>query len=259
MQLLDVNLINLFYGKYKDLEMKKIVLTIIVASLSTSLFAIGGFGLSGNQSLFNVAPGSEDIIVEKFGVDATIGEFAWDGFKNGYGVGGYLYIDAIPYIDIDVEYNFRGQIYQFVFQNDAMELAGTEPDTANFPWASGSVFYTVQYPVYDLNIPIFGEARLYGGLGYNSNSSIPLVNQKMLESVIEGGVESEEYDPSKLIKYLRDNQITSNGLHIDAGVFFRLFTFSGAVYYRQVLFASDVIPPDKSSYGSLNFRLGLGI
>tara|TARA_B000000557_G_scaffold251158_1_gene238159 strand:+ start:1393 stop:2112 length:720 start_codon:yes stop_codon:yes gene_type:complete len=239
--------------------MKKIFLSIIIANLSTSLFAIGGFGLSGNQSLFKVSAGNEDIIVEKLGESVKVGEFAYDGFENGYGLGGYLYIDALPYVDLDIEYNFRAQIYEFVFQNDAMELAGIDPDTANFPWLSGSVFYTLQYPIKDIEIPLFGEARLYGGLGYNRNSSIPLVNQEMLESVIEGGVESEEYDPSELTKYLRENQITSNGLHLDAGVFFRLLTFSGAVYYRQVLFASDVIPPDKSSYGSLNFRLGLGI
>ena len=72
--------------------MKKIFLSIIIANLATSLFAIGGFGLSGNQSLFKVSAGSEDIIVEKLGESEKVGKFAYDGFENGYGPVSYTHL-----------------------------------------------------------------------------------------------------------------------------------------------------------------------
>ena len=183
-----------------------------------------------------------------------VGSFSYDGFENGFGLGGYLYLDIIPVVDLDIEYNFTGQVYNFTFEN-----AVTTSETQEFAFAAGSMFITIQKPVFDLGIPFLAKAKLYGGLGMNTNVSTPMVNQEMLESVFGGAsnLENGAYDYDAVTTYLTDNAVETSGFHIDAGIFFKVLTFSGSVYYRQVM-ADGAIPGNKG-FGSMNFRIGLGI
>jgi len=230
--------------------MKKFLIGIMVSALPTSIFAIGGFGLSVNSSTFSVEAGSSDLMVESI----KVGSFSYDSFENGVGLGGYLYLDIIPVVDLDIEYNFTGQVYNFTFEN-----AVTTSETQEFAFLAGSMFITIQKPVFDLGIPFLAKAKLYGGLGMNTNVSTPMVNQEMLESVFGGAsnLENGAYDYEAVTEYLTENAVKTSGFHIDAGIFFKVLTFSGSVYYRQV-FAEDAIPGNKG-FGSMNFRLGLGI
>jgi hypothetical protein len=230
--------------------MKKFLIGIIIVALSSTVFAIGGLGLSVNSSSFSVDAGSSDLMVDGL----NVGSFSYDGFENGGGIGGYLYLDIIPVVDLDIEYNITGNEYNFIFEN-----AVTTSETQKFVFAAGSMFITLQKSVFDLGIPFLAKAKLYGGLGINKNVSTPLVNQEMLEAVFGGASELEngEYDYTAVTDYLKDNAVETSGFHIDAGVFFKVLTFSGAVYYRQVI-AEDVIPGNKR-YSSMNFRLGIGI
>tara|TARA_B100000700_G_scaffold308607_1_gene386542 strand:- start:201 stop:872 length:672 start_codon:yes stop_codon:yes gene_type:complete len=223
----------------------------MIIALPSSIFAIGGLGLSVNSSTFSVEAASSDLMVE----NVKVGSFSYEGFENGGGLGGYLYLDIIPIVDLDIEYNFTAQVYDFTFKNEAL----VAPVTEEFAFASGSMFITLQKSVFDLGIPFLAKARLYGGLGMNQNASTPMVNQEMLESVFGGATELEngEYDYTAVTDYLAENVVETTGFHIDAGVFFKVLTFSGAVYYRQVI-SEDVIPGN-NGFSSLNFRLGLGI
>lgn len=230
--------------------MKKFLIGIMIAVLPTSIFAIGGFGLSVNSSTFSVEAGSSDLMVEGI----KVGSFSYDSFENGVGLGGYLYLDIIPVVDLDIEYNFTGQLYNFTFEN-----AVTTSETQEFAFAAGSMFITIQKSVFDLGIPFLAKAKLYGGLGMNTNVSTPMVNQEMLESVFGGAsnLENGAYDYEAVTTYLTDNAVETSGFHIDAGIFFKVLTFSGSVYYRQVM-ADGAIPGNKG-FGSMNFRIGLGI
>ena len=230
--------------------MKKFLIGIMISVMPTSIFAIGGFGLSVNSSTFSVEAGSSDLMVEGI----KVGSFSYDSFENGVGLGGYLYLDIIPVVDLDIEYNFTGQIYNFTFDN-----AVTTSETQEFAFLAGSMFITIQKPVFDLGIPFLAKAKLYGGLGMNTNVSTPMVNQEMLESVFGGAnnLENGAYDYEAVTKYLTDEAVETSGFHIDAGVFFKVLTFSGSVYYRQVM-ADGAIPGNKG-FGSMNFRIGLGI
>ena len=230
--------------------MKKLLIAIMIVSLPTSIFAIGGFGLSVNSSTFSVDGGSSPLMVE--GIE--VGSFSYDSFENGGGIGGYLYLDIIPVVDLDIEYNFTGQLYNFTFEN-----AVTASETQEFAFAAGSMFITIQKSVFDLGIPFLAKAKLYGGLGMNTNASTPMVNQEMLESVFGGAsnLENGAYDYDAVATYLTENAVETSGFHIDAGIFFKVLTFSGSVYYRQVM-ADGAIPGNKG-FGSMNFRLGLGI
>jgi len=238
--------------------MKKFLIGITLYVLPISVFAIGGLGLSVGQARFTVDASSSPIAVG--GVE--VGYFNHHGFENGGSIGGYLYLDIIPVVDLDIEVNAMGNIYDFSFYNKFNELAGLPPDTAGFIYGAANTYITIQKPIFKLGIPFLAKAKLYGGAGFNKHAAIPMVNQDMLEAILvnEDGipdVENGEFDSAALETYLDKNKIEATGLHFQAGLQFRLLTFDVFAYYRYTL-AKDIVPGN-NGFGSMNFRFGLGI
>ena len=231
--------------------MKKLILSFLpIFILSSQVFAIAGFGLNLNKSMYSVAESTSLLTVENVEV-ATITQHE---FENGLGIGGYLYIDAIPMVDLDIEGSLIISPYKFSFNNDAL----TSIDKQQFGWVDASGYITLQKKLLKLSIPFLAKAKLTAGAGVNSHSSTPMVDQKMMETVMggAGNLESGTLDTDELIKYLKDNKVSSTGFHIQAGVQFKLLMLDSFLFYRQVI-ADDVIPGAKG-FGSLNLRLGMG-
>ena len=83
--------------------MKKLIRSFLpILIIISQVFAIAGFGISANQSLFNVDASTSDLTLPD---GSKVGSFSSSKYSNGYGLGGYLYIDVIPFIDIDIEGN----------------------------------------------------------------------------------------------------------------------------------------------------------
>ena len=233
--------------------MKKLFQFLLpVFIIYSQAFAIAGFGVSANQSLFSIDKNT----VPLFPDTPSLGEFTHHGMNNGYGLGGYLYIDAIPFVDIDIEGNFVASTYNFSFGNPLMEASGTTIDNMQFAWISGSGYLTVKRKLLQFKIPVLAKAKLSAGVGINSHSSIPMIDLKMLKAVVPDGDLTKELDSDKLVDYLIENKISSTGFHIQTGLQFKVLMLDSFLYYRQV-FADNVIP-DAKGFGSLNLRLGMG-
>ena len=231
--------------------MKKLIQSFLsIFILSSQVFAIAGFGLNLNKSMYSVAESTSLLTVENVEV-ATITQHE---FENGVGIGGYLYIDAIPMVDLDIEGSLIISPYKFSFNNDAL----TSIDKQQFGWVDASGYITLQKKLLKLSIPFLAKAKLTAGAGVNSHSSTPMVDQNMMEAVMGGAdnLESGTLDTDELIKYLKDNKVSSTGFHIQAGLQFKLLMLDSFLFYRQVI-ADDVIPGAKG-FGSLNLRLGMG-
>ena len=231
--------------------MKKLIQSFLpIFILSSQVFAIAGFGLNLNKSMYSVAESTSLLTVENVEV-ATITQHE---FENGLGIGGYLYIDAIPMVDLDIEGSLIISPYKFSFNNAAL----TSIDKQQFGWVDASGYITLQKKLLKLSIPFLAKAKLTAGAGVNSHSSTPMVDQKMMETVMGGAenLESGTLDTDELIKYLKDNKVSSTGFHIQAGLQFKLLMLDSFLFYRQVI-ADDVIPGAKG-FGSLNLRLGMG-
>ena len=231
--------------------MKKLILSFLpIFILSSQVFAIAGFGLNLNKSMYSVAESTSLLTVENVEV-ATITQHE---FENGVGIGGYLYIDAIPIMDLDIEGSLIISPYKFSFNNAAL----TSIDKQQFGWVDASGYITLQKKLLKLSIPFLAKAKLTAGAGINSHSSTPMVDQKMMETVMggAGNLESGTLDTDELIKYLKDNKVSSTGFHIQAGLQFKLLMLDSFLFYRQVI-VDDVIPGAKG-FGSLNLRLGMG-
>ncbi len=239
--------------------MKKIVILLAPFFVITQLFGIASFGLSVNQGLFNIEESNSSLFIDNplGGDPLNVGTFTHHGFKNGYGLGGYVYIDIIPVVDIDFEGNIMANIYNFSFDNQLTE--DIEIDNLEFGWIAASSYITVHKKLFKVKIPILAKAKLTGGLGVNNHSSIPMVNQDMLEAVMGGpeNLESGELDTDALITYLSDNQINSTGVHAQIGLQVKLLFIDSFIYYRQII-AKDSVP-GRGGFGSLNIRLGMAI
>ena len=231
--------------------MKKIIQTFLpIFILSSQVFAIAGFGLNLNKSMYSVAESTSLLTVENIEV-ATITQHE---FENGVGIGGYLYIDAIPMVDLDIEGSLIISPYKFSFNNAAL----TSIDKQQFGWVDASGYITLQKKLLKLSIPFLAKAKLTAGAGLNSHSSTPMVDQDMMETVMGGSenLESGTLDTDELIKFLNENKVSSKGFHIQTGVQFKLLMLDSFLFYRHVI-ADDVIPGAKG-FGSLNLRLGMG-
>ena len=234
--------------------MKKLILSFLpIFILSSQVFAIAGFGLNLNQSMFSIDKSTSPLLIDNpaGGDPLNEGSFTQNSFNNGYGVGGYLYIDAIPVVDIDIEGSIIGSLYDFSFANAV--------DTVNqqFGWTDASGYITLQKKIFKLSIPLLAKAKLSAGIGINNHTSTPMINQNMLMAVIQDGdLENGNLDTDELITYLDNNKISASGFHIQAGLQFKLLMLDSFLFYRQVI-ADDVIPGAKG-FGSLNLRLGMG-
>ena len=231
-------------------SMKKLIqLLLPFFIISSQVFAIAGFGLHFDQSMYSVAETTTPLTVG----DVDVASITHHGFDNGFGIGGYLYVDAIPVVDLDIEVIMLVSPYDFSFiQNDVVAV-----DKEQFGWVSGSGYFTLQKKLFKLSIPLLAKAKLSAGAGMNVHSSIPMISQDMMESVMgAGNLGSGTLDTDELISYLKDNKVSTTGFHIQTGLQFKILMLDSFLYYRHI-FVEDVIL-DAKGFGNLNFRLGMG-
>ena len=225
--------------------MKNLKSLIIVGFLiSSNLFAIGGFGIYGGQGMFTVASTEDNNPI----ATVTTGEFS-----NPYQVGLYLYIDAIPFIDIEADIQVTGSEYTFDFSN-ALGTAGPY-DTF---WGGVSTYLTLRKKIVGFGIPMLGGAKLHAGAGYNMHSFGPLANLDLVESLMGDLSADPDFSEDKLIEFVKDNKIDVTGFHVQAGLQFKLLMLDSFLIYRYT-FGDFEDVMDAEAFGSINLRIGIGI
>jgi len=228
-------------------QYKTFLIGIVLAVLPfNSASAIIGFGIQGGQSIFSVGARS----LENTDAFATVNT---GPFENSFNIGIYLYLDIIPFIDLEVDASIVGQEYDFTFGN---RLGNVGPIKA--VWAGSSIYFTARRKIVGFELPILGGAQLFAGGGSNTHSFTPLVNLDMVEIIMGGSLGAQpEFDEDALVDYIEDNKIDKTGFHIQSGLKFQLFMLDAFLFYRQTFGEfEDVL--DAKTYGSMNLRLGLG-
>mgnify|MGYP001361446512 CR=1 FL=1 len=229
--------------------MKRITLFILPILMVSHIFAIAGFGMQFGQNAFSVEESSASLSVPYTSLKNG-------AFKNSYNVGGYVYIDAIPVVDLELDFNFQGQKYEINFENPIGQM---EP--INFGWGSTDLYFTARKKIIGLGIPFLAKAKLFAGVGYNTHITTPRANEDMLLGLCDNDIAN--CDPTNLGSTLedymtdKDNYISSSGYHLQGGLQFKVLMLDTFLFYRHVM-VKDVVP-DANGYGSLNLRLGFGI
>ena len=226
---------------------KTLLIGIVLAVLPfNSASAIIGFGIQGGQNIFSVGERS----LENTGALATIDT---GPFENSGNLGIYLYLDIIPFVDLEVDASIFGQEYDFTFGN---RLGNVGPYQAY--WGGTSIYFTARRKIVGFELPILGGAQLFAGGGSNTHSFAPLVSLDMVESLMDGDLGlNPEFDENTLVDYIKDNKIDKTGFHVQSGLKFQLFMLDAFLFYRQTFGEfEDVL--DAKTYGSMNLRLGFG-
>ncbi|MBC8255891.1 MAG: hypothetical protein H8E85_01110 [Candidatus Marinimicrobia bacterium] len=223
--------------------MKKLIQSFLpIFILSSQVFAIAGFGLNLNQSQFSVDANTSSL--------DNFGSYGYDEFSGGVGAGGYLYIDAVPFVDLDLEFSAIRTNYDYLL------TIGNDTKSYSVPYGSLAGYVTLQKKVFKLSIPLLAKAKLTVGAGINSQTYKSIPDKSDLEGLNVTGSSSEMPTLDKLVDFINENTKSNSGIHFQAGVQFKLLMLDSFLYYRQVI-VDDVIPGAKG-FGSLNLRLGMG-
>ena len=228
--------------------MKKLNYLFFIIWLSlipwSSVLGVVGFGVQGGQSIFTVASSISSVD----GANLTISEFA-----NPFSGGGYLYIDAIPVIDLEAEFSISFKNYTFEFSN--LEGAIGPYD---FGWADFSIYLSAGKKIVGIGIPLLAKAKLFYGGGFNMHTVTPLMSMDLMKSALGGDLTVDPTNLSEdgLIDFLKENQVNSSGFHIQSGLQFKILMLDTFLFYRHT-FAKDVISR-QDHFGSLNLRMGMG-
>lgn len=230
--------------------MKKFFSALMFWLMPYSLLAVGGLGLQLGQGIFSVDASSPETNVP--GVTFTNGAF--DGSIN---VGGYVYIDLIPFIDVELDFNMIANTYDIEFQN---ELGSMPP--ISFSWGSVNTYTTVRRKVAGLSIPFLAAAKAHAGLGVNSHTTAPVADVNTVKGFLGGDLTNNPVTAdleTQLLDFLKDedNFVKSNGFHVQAGLQFKLLMLDSFLMYRHT-FVEDVVPGAKG-FGALSLRLGFGL
>jgi hypothetical protein len=233
--------------------MKKIIQTFLpIFILSSQVFAIAGFGAYGDFDLLKYPAGSSGD-VDEYGVE-------YKGFDNAKGFGFLFYIDAIPVVDLEVDIEFVGNLYEYT-----PYLAGIPLASEDLPWGRVSTYVTIRKEILGLSIPLLAKAQLYGGVGFNKHKVVPIMTADVIKDALGGDdleaalklFEADTEEGAKdLAKSMLDNVEDVSGFHLQAGVRGKLLMFNAFVNARYTI--ADVIP-DKSGYPSLWVGLAIGI
>jgi len=229
--------------------MKRILSMLLLVTVFipfTYIFGIGGFGFQGGQSLLSI----ESSQSPEGGAILNTSEFS-----NPLSGGAYVYIDAIPFVDLEADFSLSFKEYTFDFTNSTNETIGPY----SFSWGDFSIYLTARKKIVGLGIPLLAKAKLFYGGGYNMHTVTPLMNLDLMKTALGGDLAADPADLSEddLIEFLKDNQVKSNGFHIQSGLQFKVLVLDTFLFYRHT-FAKD-ISAGQDHFGSLNLRIGYGL
>ena len=235
-------------------QYKALLIGIILAVLPfNSASAIIGFGIQGGQSLFTVGDRTKSRLLTPSPLPETYATFNTGSFGDSPNIGIYLYLDIIPFIDLEVDAIVNWKKYQFSFKNPVGDVGPIDAY-----WGGASIYFTARKKIVGFELPILGGAQLFAGGGYNTHTFAPLVNLDLVESLMGGELGSTpEFSEDALVDFIKENKIDKTGFHLQGGLKFQLMMLDAFLFYRQTIGDfEDVL--DAKTYGSMNLRLGLG-
>ena len=228
--------------------MKKMLSVLIIAMLPSYAFALIGFGLQFGSDLSKLGPQS---YTEGSG-DLAFNVNSYEMKSNPVGGGGYAFVDLFGFA-LEGEFDVAFGEYEFDFGNQYMDF-----DPIPFGWARASYAATLKKNIMDLSIPFLAKAAVNVGGGFGGHVSTPRANVEMVrelfgDDLINLNVNSEDLEDN-LVDYLKDNAIEASGLHLQAGLRFKVLVLDTHLNARYNLAKS--VYDGKNGFLQLMFKMG---
>jgi len=198
--------------------MRKYFILFLVIN-TTSLYAlIGGAGINIVQDQFTIDEKSDTYTL----LGGDISTFTTSEINNPTGVGGFIYLTVIPFIDFEAGYNLTFADYDYSLVDEKLAIG------------KGTWYTSAQYPFFSPP-----TMRAYIGAGMNGTDWVEPVTTETLTELAATG---DDTDTDAILEALSKS---SSGYHIELGARFKppLFpmSFNGnARYIMDKDFHSDV-------------------
>ena len=232
--------------------MKKMLFVLVMVLAPSSAFALIGFGIQAGSDLSKLGPYSYS---EGSGLtQVTVN--AYEMGANPAGIGAYAFVDLFGFA-LEGEADFAGGQYEFDFGNQYLP----NMDPIPFVWARASYAVTLKKNIMDLSIPFLAKAAINAGGGFGAHVATPRADLDLVKGVFGEDLMnleiSEEALEDNLITYFEDNMVEASGLHVQAGLRFKVLMLDTHLNARYNL-AKDVYA-DKSGFLQLMFKVGFAI
>ena len=228
--------------------MKKTLLFGCFGLIPSYIFALAGFGIQFGSDMAIL---SEDTYTEGEGLTAvTVNSYEME--SNPVGAGAYAFVDLFGFA-LEGEADFSFGEYEFDFGNQYTTL-----DPIPFGWARASYAVTLKKNIVDLSIPFLAKAAVNAGAGYWAHISTPRANVGMVRALFGDDLAnqeiSEEQLKDNLLDYFEDNMIETSGLHVQAGLRFKVLMLDSHLNARYNI-AKDVYEGE-NGFLQLMFKMG---
>ena len=236
----------------KGIKMKKMLLVLMMMLVPSSVFALIGFGIQAGSDLSKLDSYSK---TEGSGLAAvTVNSYEME--SNPGGLGAYAFVDLFGFA-LEAEVDFAGGQYEFDFGNQYLPSMDPIP----FVWARASYAVTLKKNIMDLSIPFLAKAAINAGGGFGAHVATPRADLDLVKGVFGDDLinleVSEDQLEENLLDYFEDNMIEASGLHLQAGLRFKVLVLDTHLNARYNL-AKDVYA-GKNGFLQLMFKMGFAI
>ena len=233
----------------KGNKMKKFLVVLTLAMLPSSAFAIIGFGIQAGQDMAKLDALSH---TEGEGLTAvTVNSFEMEA--NPVNFGGYAFVDLFGFA-LEAEGDIAAGAYQFEFENVLSTLGPVD-----FGWARVSYAVTMKKNIMDLSIPFLAKTALNAGAGFGGHVSTPRASVDMVKELLGDDLTNvdalNEGLEDKLGDYLVDNMIEASGLHVQAGLRFKVLVLDTHLNIRYNI--AENVYDGSAGFAQVMFKMGI--
>ena len=233
----------------KGNKMKKFLVVLTLAMLPSSAFAIIGFGIQAGQDMAKLDALSH---TEGEGLTAvTVNSFEMEA--NPVNFGGYAFVDLFGF-SLEAEGDIAAGAYQFEFENVLSTLGPVD-----FGWARVSYAVTMKKNIMDLSIPFLAKTALNAGAGFGGHVSTPRASVDMVKELLGDDLTNvdalNEGLEDKLGDYLVDNMIEASGLHVQAGLRFKVLVLDTHLNLRYNI--AENVYDGSAGFAQVMFKMGI--
>jgi len=232
----------------KGNKMKKFLVVLTLVILPSSAFAIIGFGIQGGQDMAKLDALSH---TEGEGLTAvTVNSFEMEASPVNFGA--YAFVDLFGFA-LEAEGDIAAGAYQFEFENVLSTLGPID-----FGWARVSYAVTMKKNIMDLSIPFLAKAALNAGAGFGAHVSTPRASVDMVKELLGDDLTNvdalNEGLEDKLGDYLVDNMIETSGLHVQAGLRFKVLVLDTHLNLRYNI--AENVYDGSAGFAQVMFKMG---
>ena len=232
----------------KGNKMKKFLVVLTLVIFPTSAFAIIGFGIQVGQDMAKLDALSH---TEGEGLTAlTVNSFEMEASPVNFGA--YAFVDLFGFA-LEAEGDIAFGEYQFEFENALSTLGPVD-----FGWARASYAVTMKKNIMDLSIPFLAKTALNAGAGFGGHVSTPRASVDMVKELLGDDLTNvdavgEDLE-GKLLDYFDENAIEASGLHVQAGLRFKVLVLDTHLNLRYNI--AENVYDGSAGFAQVMFKMG---